>query len=202
MKAEIVSDYRGDLNLAINSARQRGLSNSAIIRSLFYFRRSPISHKHESSVFDIFDDVSLHFEVPFKNIYLSGSAQTGHSLHKNRDFSEGESDLDLAIVDTNLFKKYSEICYSITDGYRNLTKFKTRRSIDDVPSFFRENLSRGFFRPDLMPNCKERDDWFRYFDQLSTAHVGIFKSVNCGIYLSQVFFEHKLTKVLEAYRSI
>lgn len=200
LKALALPRYKEELDSEIARGRLNGESDEMIIRRLFYFWRSPISRIHENPIFNIFNAVAVRFGVPFKSIYVSGSAQTAHSLYKNTDFTEGESDLDLAIVDASLFQKYSEISYIATDSYRNLTKFPTRSYIKDVPSAFRENLARGYFRPDLMPACEEQKNWKSFFNDLSTKHIETFKSVNCGIYLSPIFFERKLIQVLENYK--
>lgn len=200
LKALAMPVYKADLDKEISRGRLNGESDELIVRRLFYFWRSPISRLHENAIFNIFNEVAGKFGVPFKAIYVSGSAQTGHSLYKNTDFIEGESDLDLAIVDAGLFQKYSEISYVASNNYRNLTKFPKRKDINDVPHLFKENLARGYFRPDLMPDCEENRQWKSFFRGLSTRYIETFKSVNCGIYMSPTFFERKLTQVLENYK--
>ncbi len=191
---------KNELDGVIARARDVGDSSERIVRRLFYFRRSPITVVHEDPIFDIFDSVAARFNVPFKSIYVSGSAQTGHSLYKNRDFIESESDLDLAIVDANLFQRYAEISYVVTKGYSDLRSFQTRRDVNDVPQFFKKNLARGWFRPDLMPNCRQKTEWHSFFQGLSNKYINTFKGVSCGIYLSQTFFEGRLVKTLNNYK--
>lgn len=194
-----MNGYKAELDEEIARAIANGDTSEQIVRRLFYFRRSPISKIHDDPVFKIFDSVALKFDVPFKSIYVSGSAQTGHSLYKNTDFTESASDLDLAIVDNILFAKYSEKAFEITKGYRDLTKFPRSRKISDVPGFFQKNLARGWFRPDLMPYCDERSDWFSYFQTLTKQFNASFNDINCGVYMSPVFFEQSLVQNLNAY---
>jgi hypothetical protein len=200
LKTIAMSNYKNDLDVEIKRARDKGDSDQLIVKRLFYFRRSPISIIHDDAVFKIFNAVAAEFNVPFKSIYVSGSAQTGHSLYKNTDFSESNSDLDLAIVDESLFRKYSEISFITAHGYRDLTKFRRSEKIRDVPGFFQKNLAQGWFRPDLMPDCDTRKDWFKFFSGLTQMHIASFKDVNCGIYLSPVFFEESLVRNLNDYK--
>ncbi|MRW86373.1 hypothetical protein GJ698_20065 [Pseudoduganella sp. FT26W] len=195
-----MNKYKNELDAEIKTARERGDSDELIVKRLFYFRRSPISLVHDDAIFKIFSSVADEFGVPFKSIYVSGSAQTGHSLYKNTEFTESDSDLDLAIVDERLFTKFSEEAFSITKGYRDLTKFPKSSKIKNVPDFFQKNLAQGWFRPDVMPHCQLRKDWFKFFSQLTQKHFESFKDVNCGIYLSPVFFEQSLVRNLGAYK--
>ncbi len=200
LKPLVMTKHKDELDAEIKRARENGDSDELIVKRLFYFRRSPISIIHDDAIFKIFSSVAKKFDVPFKSIYVSGSAQTGHSLYKNTDFTERDSDLDLAIVDSGLFTRYMEASFSVTDGYRDLTKFRRTAKINDAFGFFQKNLAQGWFRPDLMPDCELRRDWFKYFSGLTQAHFESFKDVNCGIYLSPVFFEKSLVRNLNTYK--
>ena len=41
-----------------------------------------------------------------------------------------------------------------------------------------------------MPNCTQKDNWFKFFGQLlgTNTHKIWFKNINGGIYLSEAFF--------------
>jgi hypothetical protein len=86
-----------------------------------------------------------------------------------------------------------------TRRYTDLTGFVRKDGISDDRQF-RSNLSMGLFRPDLMPSSQQKDDWFKFFNQLSTRHGDLFKSINGGVYLSEGFFEMKNSSVVDETR--
>lgn len=189
-------DYKSVLDGEIRAGLKSLDTDADVIRKIFFFDSSKILSKYEEEGFSILNSVAEYFQIPFGSLYIAGSTQTGYTYFKNREFQLGESDLDLALVDSRLFQKYCEISYQVTKQYQDLTKFNNN---DQVASF-RIYLSKGFFRPDLMPNCDEKQNWFKFFNQLSIPFVHIFKNINCGIYLSEMFFESKQLPLLKKYR--
>lgn len=190
---------KDSLDRAIKHAQGLGESEQQIIRRIFFYRPSPISESQNDPIFAIFDAVSDKFAVPFKSIYISGSAQTGHSLYKHTDFDPDSSDLDLAMVDPRVFQEYSEASLIATQGYRDNTSFPPRKYCDDVEGLFLQGLAKGYFRPDLMPVCKKQIEWEAFFRTLTSKHRKQFKSINCAIYFSQIFLETKLMPVYSNY---
>jgi hypothetical protein len=194
-----LSMKKNSLDKAIKHAQDIGDSAEQIVRRIFFYRPSPISEAENDPIFSIFDAVSAKFGVPFKALYISGSAQTGHSLYKHTDFDPKSSDLDLAIVDHRVFQEYSEASLLATNGYRDNTSFPKRDYCEDVQGLFLQGLAKGYFRPDLMPICKKQTEWEFFFRTLTNAHRKNFKSINCAIYFSQIFFEKKLMTVYSNY---
>ncbi|MDN2713484.1 MULTISPECIES: hypothetical protein [unclassified Janthinobacterium] len=190
---------KSSLDKAISHAQGLGESDEQIVRRIFFYRPSPISEVANDPIFSIFDAVSAKFGVPFKSLCISGSAQTGHSLYKHTDFDPSSSDLDLAIVDAGVFQEYSEASLIATNGYLNNTNFPDRRYCDNVQELFFQGLAKGYFRPDLMPICKKQIEWEEFFRRLTNKYRGNFKSINCAIYFSQIFFEKKLMPVYSKY---
>ncbi len=194
-----MSIYKADLDAEIKAGQDRGDPDQWTVRRLFAFDAARVMATQKDTGFQILNNVSEHFNVPFRSIYISGSFQTGYSYFKDRDFVLGGSDLDLAIVDARLFQKYAEISFRKTNGYSNLTSFPVKDGISKANSF-KDYISRGYFRPDLMPMCQEKQDWFGYFNSLSNRHRDVFHDINCGIYLSELFFEFKQTPIIDQYR--
>ena len=152
----------------------------------------------EERQYQILNDISCFFNVPIMSIQVAGSAKTGRSFHKQKDFEPRNSDLDIAIIDPGLYQKYMETIFSVTKGYSDNTGF----SIRNGKSTFEEYLSyltRGIFRADLMPTCEARKAWNQFFGQLSQEHGDLFKSINAGIYMSQLFFENKQRSAIKNY---
>lgn len=174
--------------------------HNEIIRKVYLTYPTMALMGDEERQFIILNEISEHFKIPINNIQVAGSAKTGMSFHKNQTFIPAISDLDIAIIDQDLFRFYTEHIFKITNGYNDRTKFPIRdsRSTFNEYTFY---LSKGIFRPDLMPSCKKRANWFEFFGKLSTRHKDLFKSINAGIYISQVFFEHKQCSIINDYLS-
>ncbi len=195
----MAEDYKQTLDRLLKQSIDRGEEGYKTIRRLFQYRFSPVLEKHYDVGFSVVDRVATYFAVPFRAVYLCGSAQTGYSYFKQRDFSEKESDLDISIVHPALFQKYSEISFEVTRGYTDLTKF-IREDDQDSARQFSANLAKGFFRPDLMPSCGPRQHWFAFFNRLSNDYGDCFTNINAGIYLSEVFFEGKQLPLIQKYK--
>jgi hypothetical protein len=176
-----------------------GDSDAEAARRLYLFNCSVVLEEHPKVGFRILNAISSHFKIPFRAICISGSSQVGYSYTKGKDFVPGDSDLDIAIVDSGLFQRYCEIVYSLTRGYTDLTKFPVKEGVSTAPEFKRY-LCRGFFRPDLMPYGKPKQEWRTFFNDLSKDFLSLFKNINAGIFMSQTFFEGKQISTIRKYR--
>lgn len=165
-----------------------------------------LQYNQHSIEFEIKNEVSTHFNIPFHSIQLCGSAKTGKSLYKHHDFNKDESDFDLAIISPDLYTKYFEIAFKQTDAFTDSTPFPRKKRwnkelkkkvLVNVRDEFLSYLNIGYFRPDLMPNSVHKDSWFSFFNQLSEKYIQYFSGINAGIYLSQTFFEHKQFSALD-----
>lgn len=150
--------------------------------------------------FDILYAISEYFNVDLNHVLIAGSAQTGESFHKETLFNAKTSDLDIAIVDAGLYEKCLQVTHTATQDYSDLSGFQRREGVSVYKDFL-ENLGRGFFRPDLMPTCRYKNDWFDFFQRLSKKYQSNFESINCGIYSSLHFFQMKQTNNIEIVRT-
>jgi hypothetical protein len=196
-----VTVAKDNLDTKISGMLRTETSHRVIARRLFLYDFNQVFFGDQDRGFSILNEIRDHFKVPFSAIRVAGSAQLGFSYYKHRDFLPQVSDLDIAIVCPALFQTYSEFVYWTTKRYSNLTGFSRKDGISDDTQF-RSNLSIGIFRPDLMPKSEKKDDWFRFFNQLSTKHADLFKSINGGIYLSEGFFEMKNSSVVDEARKV
>jgi hypothetical protein len=187
--------HKDDLDAEIKGLLELSYSPDKAVRKVFGFNGSVVLRENPAIGFEILSQVSSRFNVPFRSVLVVGSAHTGYSYFKDRDFVPRESDLDLAIVDPALFQKYSELSFLATKGYTDLTGFQNLAQ-------FRDYLFKGIFRPDLMPQCSHRRDWFEYFNRLSAKYVDLFRDINCGIYQSELFFESKQTSLVAEYKRL
>lgn len=180
------------------SLRQRVPPN-IIARKIFLSYPTAVFINNEDLEFEILNDIKDFFGIPFSSIKIVGSSKTQKSLHKENSFTPGVSDLDVAIIDSSLFLKYIEISYKATKGYTDLTKFRRKNGVAVYGEFFKY-ITKGIFRPDLMPRCIEGTDWKSFFSKISAKHIETFKSVNAGIYASEYVFEEKHSQLIENYR--
>jgi hypothetical protein len=93
---------------------------------------------------------------------------------------------------------YSELAYWITNRYKDLVKFS--RSGVNTAAQFRDYLSSGYLRPDLMPDSGKKEEWFQFFNRLSNKHTDLFDNINAGIFLSEGFLEMWNANVTAEYR--
>lgn len=174
-------------------------SHVEIARKLYLTYPTNVFVGNEEMQFDIFNKISQFFNIPITSVQVVGSAKTGHSFYKNQSFVKGISDLDIAIVDANLFVQYVDKVFQLTKGFSDRTGF--HRFPDGSSSFqsYKEYLSKGIFRPDLMPSGILKAEWRSFFGRLSGKYSDTFKSINAGIYLSQTFFEQKQKQSIKDY---
>lgn len=187
---------------AIEEGIEKEIPHEETIRKVYLSYPTFAFLSNEDLKYEIFNEISLFFSIPITSIQVTGSGQIGKSLHKKTDFVIQKSDLDIAIIDHDLFLKYMEIVSNETNGYRDTNKFardpKTGVSLKQQYQIY---LSKGMFRPDLMPACAERNKINSFFGNLSTKHSKVFKSINAGMYISQFFFEKKQKTAIEAHIS-
>lgn len=171
-----------------------------IIRKIYLTYPTNALIGEEERQYDILNDISQYFNIPINNIHVTGSAKTGRSFHKNTSFIPKISDLDIAIIDPNLFRFYSELVFKLSKGFNDLSVFPLKNG---APTFstYCNYIAKGIFRPDLMPTGPIRANWFRFFGKLSSKHKDLFSTINAGIYFSQIFFEQKQVSIINHHIS-
>jgi len=112
---------------AIESDIKSGVSLNIISRKIFLSYPTAIFHENYDVEFEIKDRIAETFKIPFTSIHIVGSAKTGYSFWKNREFLEKESDLDIAIISSQLFTKMLDYAYTITKGYTDNRNFQEKK---------------------------------------------------------------------------
>lgn len=175
---------------AINAGIAAKTPYNEIVRKVFLTFPTQAFVGLEDLQYAILNEVSGYFRVPITSVQITGSAKLGRSLHKRTDFCPGESDLDIAIIDTQLFVNYMELVLKKSKGYSDRSAFPLREGQSTQEEYTRY-LARGIFRPDLMSTGPERADWQNFFGRLSRVHSKLFRSISAAIYISQTCFEAK-----------
>lgn len=127
------------------------------------------------------------FNIPFYEIYITGSANLGFSPFKRKVF-DLDSDIDVALVSPSLFESIMSDIAEYQMQFR-----KNRRVVRDqelrVYHEFLEYVALGWIRPDKLPVSFQmkafKDDWFDFFRSISNgkSEVGNFQ-VNAGVFKS------------------
>lgn len=172
--------------------------HNEIVRKIYLTYPTNVLVGNEERQFQILNEISEYFNVPITNIQVVGSSKIGYSFHKRTKFNSLTSDLDIAIIDGNLFQQYTEWVFKNTDGFADRTGFPFLDGKSTYQQYI-NYVAKGIFRPDLMPTGKKRLNWLKFFGQLSSKNKDLFKSINAGIYLSQTFFEFKQTSNIKEY---
>ncbi|QQV75865.1 hypothetical protein H5J25_09565 [Sphingomonas aliaeris] len=92
-------------------------------RRLFIEERAASLHFHREREFAIRTAISEHFAVPYSAVAFTGSAQLGFSVHKDRLFEPGISDLDAACISPDLFQSAWMDVVKATRSFTDLTPF-------------------------------------------------------------------------------
>ncbi len=172
---------------AIKEDFEKNKKNYEIARKIYLSFPTSVFKHDKNEEFDIKDTISKFFHIPFRSIQVAGSAKTGESFIKNTKFKPMESDLDIAVIDLQLFFNYLESVFKITKGYRDFTKFSSPEDKNAYETY----LTKGIFRPDLMVACKQKSDIRRFLNLISYKYAHKFKDINVSIYASECFFESK-----------
>jgi len=186
---------------AIKIGLKSGHTHTEIARKVYLGYPTSAFIGNEELEYLIINKISKYFQIPYSNVQVVGSAKLGFSCHKENKFNPATSDLDIAIINKDLFFKYIEIVYEKTNGYGDQSGFpKNEFGVSRYGEYIKY-IARGIFRPDLMPSCMKKAEWRTFFTQLSAQHSSYFKSINCGIYSTEFFFESKQKNNISEYKS-
>lgn len=192
---EDVKNYRE----IVDADLKAGTAHREIARKIFLSYPTYAFVGREDVQYQIFDAVAKYFDVPITSVTVAGSAKTGFSFLNRTAFRVGDSDLDIAVVDPTLFQRYVELVYNITNGYRNESGFNRDENGKSVAASYKSYVAKGVIRPDFLPSCKQRYQWYKLFGDLSRKHAADFRSVTGAVYLSHVFFEIKQSQAISTY---
>lgn len=130
------------------------------------------------------------FNIPFHEIYITGSAKLGYSPFKNKDF-DYDSDIDVAIISPSLFETIMKSISQYQVRFRKARAVVRERELAMYHEFL-EYVALGWIRPDKLPISFQmrtfKNDWFEFFQEISNgkSEVGNYK-VNAGVFQS---YEH------------
>ena len=157
----------------------------------------PFVHRdYRDSIYEIYEEISRQLAVPVRSVMVTGSAFTGLSYREGQPFRPGESDLDVAVVDRDLFRELLLCASRATRYFRDQTSFRPasgyRTGTDTFKNFRSYAFNRGIIRPDLMPMCAAKDQIDDLCQRLTNQYASLFSHVSIAIYGDEEYFVAKV----------
>jgi predicted nucleotidyltransferase len=151
-----------------------------------------VFHGRDEDFYEFRKRVANKFNIPFHEIYITGSGKLGFSPFKLKAF-DYDSDIDVAIISPSLFESI------MRDIAVYQMRFRKARSVvreSELVMYhdFLEYVALGWIRPDKLPISFQmktfKNDWFEFFQKLSygNSEVGNYK-VNAGVFKSYKHLE-------------
>jgi hypothetical protein len=175
------------MKAAVRSIGARFENREQRARRLFVEERAASLHFDRDREFAIRADISTFLSVPYSAIAFAGSAQLGFSVHKDRLFEPGASDLDAACVDVGVFQRAWIDIVETTRSFTDATPFGARGA-QDIEQFKDQILRRGMIRLDAMPQSELSLEWNAFLGRLSRRHTTLFQRISLAIYMNEYAF--------------
>lgn len=191
-----------DYRTALDVAKTGSVSAVTMARKVFLSFPTHAFASDQELEFELMDRVAQFFKVPFGGVQVVGSAKTGFSLIKGTEFNSMRSDLDIALVDRELFGKYWEIAFKRSNGFEVGTfqlVGQDQKSASERRKRFLQLLQKGIISPDFFPQCVERGELEAQFLDLSQGYSRHFAKISAFIYASETFFEAKQVDAINHY---
>lgn len=162
-----------------------------------------IFYEREDDYYSFRKSIANHFDVPFHEIYIVGSAKLGFSPHKQK-FFDLDSDIDVAIVSGALFDQVMEFIRKYQSELRSSRRSVSERELEMYHQFL-EYVALGWIRPDKLPLSFQirdlKNEWFEFFESISygRSEVGNYK-VAAGVFKSYHHLEMYLLSGMKDLR--
>lgn len=170
-------------------------------RRLFIEERAVSLHFEREREFEIRTEISKYFDISYSAVAFTGSAQLGFSIHQDKLFEPGVSDLDAACISPDLFQHAWMDIVDVTRSFTDLTPFG-HTSAEKIDLFKDRILRRGMIRIQAMPLSPMSENWTAFEGQISRKHTAIFQNINIAVYMNEYAFcwkqDSALTKLIKA----
>ena len=171
-----------------------------IARQLYFLAPSFAFDGNHHLQLSLYEKICDFLRLPLSAIRLVGSGHTGFSLVKNTSFDKAISDLDIAIVDSQLYLDLFELAFNLTDGWRDVSKFSgeplKQKTVRDE---FLRYIRKGVIRPDLMPASPKKAEWENFFGKLGDEYSDFCNGISAGVYARESFMAAKQESAINAY---
>ena len=183
----------------LNDSFAEKLPIKKIARKIYFMAPSCVFENHYDLQLDLYEEISDFLRLPLSSIRLVGSAHTGFSLVKNKLFSNIDSDLDIAVVDGQLYLRMFEHAFNQTNGWNDVSQFAKDSSAMNIKKEFMRCLGKGIIQPDLMPASPCKAEWSNFFGKLGDKYSNFCKSISARVYAHESFMTAKQQSAIEKY---
>ncbi|NOT14433.1 MAG: hypothetical protein HOP21_02415 [Methylotenera sp.] len=174
------------------------ISHNDLSRKIFLSYKTAVFKDDQETEYKIKSCIQERIKTPFSSIQVTGSSKTGFSFFNRTLFTIGVSDLDVSIINLDLYNSYLEAAHKETRGFTDLTKFPLFNQ-ERTDKQFLKNLQKGFINPFYMPESQLKKNWLGFFREISNKYTNKFGSINGAIYASEYFFEQKQVECIEEF---
>lgn len=163
------------------------ISVSEIVKQYIIFGTPFIFKDDESLYYQLKKKIANHFTISSINsIMVVGSSKLGFSISPLKDFRniQDDSDIDVAIVDNEIFDNFWERVFE----YNIEITSRTEKEDNNYRKFL-EYFFKGWMRPDLLPfGFIGKNEWFDFFNSISYKEFD-GRKVTAAIYRNEYFFK-------------
>ena len=186
-------NYKNEIGAALNA----NTLLSDVVRKFYLVHPAYAFHSDFDNADKVLNSVSNFLKVPISDIHVCGSAKLGFSVYKNTTFQPGISDLDLAIINRNVFINYFD---SILKESRNYTREELFNNIIQKKRYIKM-LAKGIINPQNMPNTQSKLELLNFFQSLSIDFRSKYNSISICLYLSETAFKEKQINGLNRWKN-
>lgn len=183
----------------LNQSLAEKMPIKKIARKVYFLAPSCAFEDHYDLQLDLYGEISDFLKLPLSAIRLVGSAHTGFSLVKNTPFDRKKSDLDIAIVDGQLYLRMFEHAFEQTNGWRDESQFSSDTEASNLKKKFMKHLGKGIICPDLMPSSPSKAQWSNFFGQLADKYSDFCNDITARVYAHESFMSAKQHSAIEKY---
>lgn len=176
-----------DLKKTVRSIGSNYRDRERRARRIFVEERAASLREDREREFSIRTEISEFFNIPYTAVAFAGSAQIGFSVHKDRLFEPGRSDLDAACIGNDIFQQAWIDIIETTRSFTDLTPFG-HTSDEDIELFKDQILRRGMIRVNAMPLSQLSQSWTTFQGRISRRHTMVFQHISIAIYMNEYAF--------------
>lgn len=164
----------------------------------------PTLHVDHDVLGDVINETHLHFDIPFHDIKVIGSRHKGFSfVDKNKDGSikyvTDKSDVDLAIINTELFVKLVTNTLIASKNYTDRSVFPPNKPGMHYFNYYKKSIISGFIRPDTLGCYEDREYFKNFFRELSKDTK---LNISAAVYLNETCFFMRLEKQIQGFKQL
>lgn len=164
-----------------------------------YFDEPSFSYRQKREIeFAIKMQLSEYFDTSFRSIAIAGSSHLGFSPYKGTDFTPGTSDLDIAIIDAELFQRIWRKVAHASRGFTDNTCFRNFSNAEEASELLRERMSRrAMILSDGLPLSPEINKDRDFLNRLGQKYREMFASISVAFYINEYAFSWKQNSAIQ-----